>query len=52
MLRYSFGLEASAQKIEQAVESVVKGGTRTGDIAFGREAVSTTAMRDAILAAL
>ncbi|MEM7671837.1 MAG: 3-isopropylmalate dehydrogenase [Verrucomicrobiota bacterium] len=52
MLRYSFGLEKSAQKIEAAVEAVVKGGTRTGDIAFGGNSVSTTDMRDAILVAL
>ena len=52
MLRYSFGLEDSAQKIEKAVESVVKGGTRTGDIAFGGKSVGTTEMRDAILAEL
>ena len=52
MLRYSFGLEESAAKIEAAVEAVVKGGTRTGDIAFGGKSVSTTEMRDAILAAL
>ncbi|MCC6415871.1 MAG: 3-isopropylmalate dehydrogenase [Opitutaceae bacterium] len=52
MLRYSFGLESIAARVEAAVRQTVTGGTRTGDIAFGRPAVSTTAMTDAIIAAL
>ena len=52
MLRYSFGLDAIASRIEAAVRKTVTGGTRTGDIAFGRPAVGTTAMTDAIIAAL
>ncbi|MCB1121907.1 MAG: 3-isopropylmalate dehydrogenase [Verrucomicrobiae bacterium] len=52
MLRYSFGLEDAATQIEQAVEKAVKGGTRTGDIAFGATAASTTDMEAAIIAGL
>ena len=52
MLRYSFGLDSVARRIEAAVRQTVTGGTRTGDIAFGRAAVGTTAMTDAIIAAL
>ena len=52
MLRYSFGQEAAASEIEAAVESAVKGGTRTGDIAFGGNAASTTDMEAAIIAGL
>jgi 3-isopropylmalate dehydrogenase len=52
MLRYSFGLEAVATRIEVAVKKAVTAGTRTGDIAFGRPAVGTKAMADAILAQL
>ena len=52
MLRYSFGLEAAATDIERAVREAVCGGTRTGDISFGRPSVGTQAMADAILARL
>ena len=53
MLRYSFGLDAVADRIEAAVRSAVAtDGVRTGDIAFGRTAVGTRAMTDAILARL
>jgi 3-isopropylmalate dehydrogenase len=52
MLRYSFGLEDIAIEIEKAVETAVKGGTRTGDIAFGARPASTTEMEAAIIAAL
>jgi 3-isopropylmalate dehydrogenase len=52
MLRYSFGQEAAANEIEAAVESAVKGGTRTGDIAFGGNAASTSDMEAAIIAGL
>jgi len=53
MLRYSFGLDAVADRIESAVRSAVAtDGVRTGDIAFGRAAVGTRAMTDAILARL
>jgi 3-isopropylmalate dehydrogenase len=52
MLRYSFGLDTIATQIENAVKSAVKGGVRTGDIAFGAKAASTTDMESAIIAAL
>ena len=52
MLRYSLGLDTIATQIENAVKSAVKGGVRTGDIAFGAKAASTTDMESAIIAAL
>ena len=52
MLRYSFGLDSIATEIEQAVETAVKGGTRTGDISFGADPASTSEMEAAILAVL
>ncbi len=52
MLRYSFGLEKPAARIEAAVKKAVTGGTRTGDIAFGGASVGTQAMTDAIIANL
>ena len=52
MLRYSFGEEEAASEIEEAVEKAVKGGTRTGDIAFGAPAATTSEMEKAIIAAL
>ena len=52
MLRFSFGLDAVAKRIEAAVKKAVTGGTRTGDIAFGRPSVGTKAMADAVIAAL
>ena len=52
MLRFSFGLEKIAARIEAAVKKAVTGGTRTGDIAFGRPSVGTKAMADAIIAQL
>jgi 3-isopropylmalate dehydrogenase len=52
MLRFSFGLEAVATRIEAAVKRAVTGGTRTADIAFGGKSVGTRAMADAIIAEL
>jgi 3-isopropylmalate dehydrogenase len=52
MLRYSFGLEKPASRIEAAVRRAVTSGTRTSDIAFGGASVGTRAMTDAIIAAL
>ncbi|MFP4541951.1 MAG: 3-isopropylmalate dehydrogenase [Opitutales bacterium] len=52
MLRYSFGLDDLAKKIESAVRSTVESGTRTGDIAFGTTAVNTLEMAEAIKARL
>ena len=49
MLRYSFGMEDIAVKIEDAVSQTVKSGVRTGDIAFGGAAVSTREMGRAII---
>ena len=53
MLRYSFGLDELATKIETAVRrTVTVDGIRTGDIAFGRPAVGSKQMADAIIANL
>jgi len=53
-LRYSFDLGDEAARVEAAIERVLAGGLRTADILGpqGGEAVSTTAMGDAVLAAL
>ncbi len=53
MLRYSFGYEAAADAIEQAVETTLQAGIRTADIALaGETPVATAAMGDAVVAAL
>ncbi len=52
MLRFSFGLEELAGRIETAVRDSVQSGVRTMDIAFGLKAVDTRAMADAILSRL
>jgi 3-isopropylmalate dehydrogenase len=53
MLRYSFGHGAEADLVEKAVSTVLNDGIRTGDIALpGRAPVGTSAMGDAVLAAL
>lgn len=52
MLRHSFGEEALASRIENAVKRTVQGGTRTGDIAFGAPAVGTLEMGKAVIAHL
>ncbi|WP_018624576.1 3-isopropylmalate dehydrogenase [Kangiella aquimarina] len=53
MLRHSFGEEALADKIENAVSTVLDQGYRTGDIyTDGMKLVSTSEMGDAVLAAL
>jgi 3-isopropylmalate dehydrogenase len=52
MLRFSFGLDDVATRIEKAVRTTVESGTRTGDIAFGLNPVDTRTMTDAILANL
>jgi 3-isopropylmalate dehydrogenase len=49
MLRYSFGEHEAANAIEDAVKRAVTSGSRTGDIAFGIEPISTEAMSQAIL---
>jgi 3-isopropylmalate dehydrogenase len=52
MLRYSFGQEKTAARLEAAVKKAVTGGVRTADIAFGGKSVGTRAMADAIIAKL
>ena len=53
MLRYSFSLEAEAQRIENAVKKVLRQGYRTADIYEpGTRKVGTREMGDAVLAAL
>ena len=49
MLRFSFGLDPLATRIEAAVRRTVETGTRTADIAFGRESVGTTELAAAVL---
>ncbi|RZV45150.1 MAG: 3-isopropylmalate dehydrogenase [Acidimicrobiia bacterium] len=51
-LRHSLNLEQEAAAVEAAVASVIASGLRTPDIAAGGESVGTTAMADAVLAAL
>ena len=53
MLRYTFGLEEQAVRIENAVKKVLAQGYRTGDIyERGTNKVGTKEMGDAVLAAL
>jgi len=52
MLRYSFGLEKAAARIEAAVRRAVAGGARTADIAFGGASIGTRAMADAVIKGL
>ncbi len=53
MLRYTFGLEVQAQRVESAVKKVLAQGYRTGDIyERGTNKVGTKEMGDAVLAAL
>jgi 3-isopropylmalate dehydrogenase len=53
MLRYTFGQESAAQRIEGAVKKVLAQGLRTGDIFEpGMQKVGTMEMGDAVIAAL
>ena len=53
MMRYTFGQEAAAARIEAAVRRVLKEGFRTGDIwSEGMRPVGTSEMGDAVVAAL
>jgi 3-isopropylmalate dehydrogenase len=53
MLRFSLRREAFAQRIERAVERVLRAGLRTADLARGAEVpVATAAMGDAVVNAL
>lgn len=49
MMRYSFGMDEIASSIEAAVRGAVCSGVRTGDIAFGMNAVSTEEMKRAVI---
>jgi 3-isopropylmalate dehydrogenase len=53
LLRHSFGMDAQAARVEQAVRRVLASGLRTGDIQQpGCERVGTRRMGDAVVAAL
>ena len=52
MLRYSLERGDLADKVEDAVGQVLTSGLRTADLGGGNTAVSTSAMGDAVLAAL
>ena len=53
MLRYTFGLDDYANRIESAVKTVLATGPRTGDIwRDGKARTGTAGMGDAIVAAL
>jgi len=53
MLRYTFGLESAASRVDAAVKKVLAKGLRTGDIHEpGMTKVGTRAMGDAVIAAL
>ena len=52
MMRYSLGEAAIAAQIEKAVGTVLDQGLRTLDLGGGDDAVSTTQMGDAVVAAL
>lgn len=53
MLRYTFGQEEAAQRIERAVQKVLQQGLRTADIyEAGTQKVSTSDMGAAVVAAL
>ncbi len=53
MLRYTFGQEAAAQRVENAVKAVLAKGYRTADIfEAGCEKVSCSGMGDAVVAAM
>jgi 3-isopropylmalate dehydrogenase len=53
MFRYTFSRPDVAERIERAVQSVLRSGLRTGDIAApGERAVATSAMGDAVVKAL
>jgi len=53
MLRYSFDLADSADLLEKAVQNTLSAGVRTADVVeSGQKPVSTTAMGDAVVAAL
>ena len=52
MLRWSFGLEEEAKKVEDAVTAVLKKGYRTADIGGGAGALGCREMTEKVLAEL
>jgi 3-isopropylmalate dehydrogenase len=52
MLRHSFGLEREARAVERAVDSVLRKGLRTPDIAAGGPSITTRDMGQAVADAL
>ena len=54
MLRYSFGLQKEAEKIEQAIKKVITKGIRTKDLSHSKDeqTVNTHEMKEAILSEL
>ncbi len=52
MLRLSFGLEAEAREVEDAVGKALSSGRRTADIAAGADSLSCDEMGDAIVSFL
>jgi 3-isopropylmalate dehydrogenase len=53
LLRYALGLDEEATAVERSVAAVVEAGVLTPDLApRGSEAATTTAVGDAVLAAL
>jgi 3-isopropylmalate dehydrogenase len=52
MLRYSFGMEEAASRIENAVKQTIRDGFRTGDISQDEKSVQTDVMGQAIIARL
>jgi 3-isopropylmalate dehydrogenase len=49
LLRYALGLEAEAAAVEAAIESALKRGLRTVDLAQGSAAVGTGEMAHAVV---
>ena len=52
MLSLSFGLQAEAKAVEDAVETVLASGARTRDIAAGGPYIGCVEMTDQVIAAL
>jgi len=52
LFRHSLGLASEAHVLEQCVDSVLKAGHRTQDIAAGGKSIGTAEMGDAVLKAL
>ena len=52
MLRWSFGMEVEANKVEEAVMAVLQKGYRTADIGGGKDALGCAEMTEKVLAEL